>query len=1193
MTSSRDPKEVFQDALDLPSDERVAFVEQACGDDASLRQRVDALLAAHDRAGAFLDVAAGHGDARDAGVDLEQPGTRIGTYVLQAQLGEGGFGTVWLAEQTGPLRRQVALKVVKLGMDTRAVVARFEQERQALAMMDHPHIAKVFDGGATTRGRPYFAMELVRGLPITAFCDARRLDTAARLRLFVSVCHAVQHAHQKGVIHRDLKPSNVLVTEQDGTPVPKVIDFGIAKALLDPSIDTTPLTENRHVIGTPAYMAPEQAQLSAANIDTRADIYALGALLYELLAGSTPIDTGSPQTGLLEILRAIREDEPQTPSARVGRADGDAAAIARSTDVRRLTSRLRGDLDCIVMKALAKDRELRYVSADAFAADVTRHLRNEPVLASPPTTWYRLRKYARRHSAGVAASLIAATALLSGSSAAIWGMMVANEERDRARLAADDAVAQTAIATAANAAARDQAARATAALARAEAGEAAARKEATRANAVNDLLEAALISANPHENKGRDYKVRELLEDFERQLGLRLQAEPETDADVRGLLGRAYRGLGMLDKAAPFLEQALRLHRASRGDSDVKVALTLVDRASLEHDRGEFPAAMETLEEAKRIFLATYGPASLDLANLLATQCDLQRHLGRHDAAEQLAQDALTVAESCADNDVVMSTIRGNLAAVLLEQGRLQEAERLQLDLLASERKRFGNKNREVATSLHNLGVILADQGKATEAAAAHEEALALRLELFDEVHPDVASSLSSLGCVRYQQGQLDLAESLLRRALDIQQELGAETHATAAMIVNLATVVAGLGKLDEAEALHRRAVAAFIRLEGDNCPDTLTARANLAVVVQQQGRLEEAEQLLRPVLAATRTLFAEDHPDTLGRRYNLALILGRRGKHAEAEVEMRAVLDSMRAIEGDDGPHVAIVLAALGDLLDAQRRYAEAEEFARTALTARRANSGDHPHTAASLSSLAKILLNRGRPAEAEENLREALLMQRKLLAPDHPEIAASLRGLALALLRQDKIAEAEARYREALASRRDQPRADTADAEDAIADEWTAVLLKEGKLAEAERVQRTRLEAARQRLPATGVELATRLQALGAVQLRAHRHADAERTLRECLVIRQAQQPEEWSTCVTSSCLGAALAGQGKHEEADRLLLTGYERMQPPPQAAADKRDALLRLVAHYEAWGKVEEASKWRTELARASTTTPAGH
>jgi serine/threonine protein kinase len=416
-------RSIFIEALDKTNAaQRAAYLDAVCAEDVAMRRRIEKLLGAHEAAGGILDHAAVPAEMTGPEQPLsEGPGTVIGPYKLLQQIGEGGFGVVYMAEQTQPVRRMVALKIIKPGMDTAQVIARFESERQALALMDHPNIARVLEAGATASGLPYFVMELVKGVPITEFCDKNHLAPEARLKLFLDVCHAIQHAHHKGVIHRDVKPSNVMVTLHDGVPVVKVIDFGVAKATVQKLTERTLFTAYGQMIGTPLYMSPEQAEMSGLDIDTRSDVYSLGVLLYELLTGTTPLQSKRlRQASYAEMQRLIREEEAPRPSTRLSSLGDSATVLAgnRGMDVKKLAQLLAGDLDWVVLKALNKDRNRRYGTPGNFAEDIERYLRHEAILARPPSTAYKLKKFAQRNRAAVLTAAAVAAALLGGTAVA-------------------------------------------------------------------------------------------------------------------------------------------------------------------------------------------------------------------------------------------------------------------------------------------------------------------------------------------------------------------------------------------------------------------------------------------------------------------------------------------------------------------------------------------------------------------------------------------------------------------------------------------------------------------------------------------------------------------------------------------------------------------------------------------------------
>jgi non-specific serine/threonine protein kinase/serine/threonine-protein kinase len=707
---------------------------------------------------------------RTAGSPDSLPPERIGPYRILQKVGEGGMGEVYEAEQEKPVRRKVALKLIKWGMDTKQVVGRFESERQALALMDHPAIAKVLDAGATEQGRPYFAMEYVKGEPITKYCDKHRLTTRARLGLFMQVCDGVQHAHQKGIIHRDLKPTNVLVAIQEDKPVPKIIDFGVAKATEQRLTEKTVFTQMGVLVGTPEYMSPEQAEMTGLDIDTRTDVYSLGAMLYELLVGALPFDSKElRKAGFDEIRRRIREDEPSKPSSRLSTL-GDAStesANQRQVELPTLRRQLRGDLDWITMKALDKDRTRRYGSPSELAADVERHLNDEPVQASPPSTTYRAKKFVRRHKVGVAAGLVVMFALLAGIVGTTFGLVRANR------------------------------------------AEAQAKQEAAAAEKVSGFLVGLFEVSDPTEARGNSITAREILDSGAKEIDEGLSDQPELQARLMTTMGTVYRKLGLWSQAEPLLEQALETRKRVLGDDHPDTLESMYGLADLYGNQGRYdeaePLYLETLEIRMHV-LGNDHPDTLDSIHNLG---GLYLYQGRSDEAEPLFLESLETRKHVLGNDHPNTlNSMGNLAVLYESQGRYDEAEPLYLETLETQKRVLGDDHPITLMCTRNLGRLYASQGRYDEAEPLILETIEAQKLALGNDHPETLISMGSLAGLYKNQGRYDEAEPLYLEILETRRRVLGEDHPhTLGPFYNLACVAALRGDRIKAMDWLRQAV--------------------------------------------------------------------------------------------------------------------------------------------------------------------------------------------------------------------------------------------------------------------------------------------------------------------------------------------------------------------------------------------------
>jgi serine/threonine protein kinase/tetratricopeptide (TPR) repeat protein len=908
-------EELFAAALDKPAAERAAFLDRACAGDADLRGRVADLLRAHEQADNSLE-----GTPADAGPtsDLEGgrwisspaelgtssqregPGTHIGPYKLLQQLGEGGMGTVWMAEQEQPVRRQAALKIIKAGLDSDQVVARFEQERQALALMDHPHIAKVLDAGATETGRPFFVMELVQGMPLTKYCDQQHLTPRERLELFVLVCQAVQHAHQKGIIHRDLKPSNVLVALYDGQPVPKVIDFGIAKATGQKLTERTLFTEVGQLIGTLEYMAPEQAELNNLDIDTRADIYALGVILYELLTGSTPFTRQQLRSvAFTEMLRLIREVEPPRPSTRLSSSvQLPSLAAQRQLEPRRLTRLVQGDLDWIVMKCLEKDRGRRYETANGLALELQRYLADEPVLASPPGAGYQLSKFLRRNKGPVGAAALVLLTLLAGIVGTSWGLVEARQQRDVA-------VVQKERAENAEAVANDRLVEVTQQKQRAEAAEGLAKEEAAIARAVNEFLQQDLLGqADPANQAGsetgrdKDVKVRTLLDRTAKSIEGKFKDQPLTEAAIRLTLGNTYRALGSYPEAQLQLERSVQLYRERLGEDHLDTLAGKNSLALLYQSQAKFDQAEPLLREVLALRTSKLGADHPDTLLSKLSLAGLYREQTHYDRSETLYQEVLAGlrAQLGADHPYTLAT-KHNLAVLYLAQGKLDQAQPLLQEALDGRTARLGADHPHTLLSKFYLAELYRYRKDLDRAEQLHKEVLADRTATLGADHLSVLQSKNTLAVAYANHGKLDQAEPLYKEALAGRRaKLGPDHPDTLRTTNNLAILYYRQKAYDRAEPLFQAMLQARTAKLGANHHETLLSKHNLAGLYLAQEKYDLAEKLLNEALAGFFTLkLPADHRDILNTKRMLVECYERMGQKDKAD-EWRKQLEQAKA---------------------------------------------------------------------------------------------------------------------------------------------------------------------------------------------------------------------------------------------------------------------------------------------------------
>jgi serine/threonine protein kinase/tetratricopeptide (TPR) repeat protein len=783
----------------------------------------------------------------------------IGPYHLLQKIGEGGMGEVWVAEQHKPIHRRVALKLIKTGMDTKQVIARFESERQALAMMDHPAIAKVFEAGETEGGHPYFVMEYVQGIPITAHCDQNRLTTQERLELFQHVCEGVQHAHQKAIIHRDLKPSNILVAIQDGKAVPKIIDFGVAKATAQSLTERTMYTELGMLVGTPEYMSPEQAEMSGQNVDTRTDVYSLGAILYELLVGALPFDPKElRRAGFDEIRRKIREDDPPKPSTKLSTMGGASTAQAqnRRTEPMTLIRQIRGDLDWITMRALEKDRTRRYGSPADLAADIDRYLHHQPIVARPPSTVYKAKKFVRRHRVGVGVASTLAILLIAFSvTTAIQARRIARE-RDRAN------------------------------------------QEAEASRQVSDFLTGLFKVSDPSEARGNSITAREILDKGADKITRELEGQPLVQGKLMNTIGGVFQNLGLFGPAQALLETALAIRTKALGPDHPEVAVTLSDLGSVMWRKGDFAKAKTLMEQALAIREKRLGPDSAAVASSLHNLGNLNWSQGNYDEARRLLERALAIREKVLGPEHAdVATTLNSLGAIAYKEGNYQRAGEMWERTLAVREKTLGPDHPNVAQTLNNLAIVYTYSGDPKRAVPILERAVQIQEKVLGPKHPDLASGLMNLGDAVSRSGDPIKAKPYYARAVAIMEAASPGNPELARFLDRLAGVLLKENDVKGAQGLYERSLALRQKALGPKNIEVAESLGGLADCASRDGRPQEAESLYERALAIVRKPDGSYYPGAYDVLRGFAALLRtthRDVRAAEMEAQLR-VLESQR----------------------------------------------------------------------------------------------------------------------------------------------------------------------------------------------------------------------------------------------------------------------------------------------------------
>lgn len=902
--------EIWQAAANiLDPQERGRFLDRECGNDQELRERVAACLANPEDTFTFdtkhpYEVQKPQPDALNTNTSVpptldhvgESASSRIGAYRLLRKIGEGGMGSVWLAEQREPIQRTVALKIIKAGMDSAEVIARFDAERQALARMDHPNIAKVLDAGVTEKGRPFFVMELVKGVPLTTFCDEKCMTTEQRLKLFQDVCYAIQHAHQKGIIHRDIKPSNVLVMEVDGEAVPKVIDFGLAKATDSRLTDKTLFTKFGQMVGTPAYMSPEQAE-AEIDIDSRTDVYSLGVLMYEMLTGVTPLDILSLRgAALREIQRLIREKDPPRMSQRISSLGVDSAVVAgkRSTDSRKLLQKVRGDLDVIAMKALEKDRKRRYETPGSLAADIQRYLDREVIEARPASSWYRIAKFWQRNRLLASTASVVAVTLVAASIVSTWQAVRASRAAEAERVATMHAKDETERATklaVAEGIAKDQAI-----------------KRLEQIQAGTDILGWIFKDIDLREVQEGGKTLEQILGERLKTAASKLSDEAVGDklvvANLQGILAESLSSFGHIDEAIQLLEKATATRETLQGPDHQETLIAQHNLAECYIIAGQYERAIPIHEQTLQRSRKTLGDTHYDTLSSLKELGNAYIYVSNFDKGIPLLEEAVRLC-----------------------------------------RKHIGEGDELLMTALNSLAVGYQQTDKLDLALPLYEETYELRKKYLPPGHYDTMTITNNLSTIYYSMGEIDKALPMMKEVFEQRKsKLGMAHPHTLTSMSNLAVVLEGAGKREEALPYFEEALKASEEGIGVNHPSTIQRVRNLANCVRDLGDTERALDLYQDYVDRSRTIYDEDSLDYSNALIYLGFNLVNFAKWEEAEPVLRRCLTIReRELSAEDW-RIASTQSLLGGALTGLDRPEEAEPLLISGYTGQKSQSANMP---------------------------------------------------------------------------------------------------------------------------------------------------------------------------------------------------------------------------------------------------------